>query len=383
MKINMSLFPLPYVLNGANIDGSMVSWPEVCGRCVVNTCKDSKSNELSSCSYGYNVMRLPNNIVIGGFVVREWPEKTQARKKRMKEVDKLVSRRQLDSIIKRVFEYSEEVDEEIKQEKSRIIDEYVQKEQYKSDFLQPLKQRIIEGLSFVHDYMQINTQIGQNINYIIETKYEGSSFEDKLDKTSKEEKGIYKASKILEGKLTIAKLLVDPDRINKKENLTRFLFRGLVHSYCKIYSPLCDIKGVIIELLGKSFNEIVANPEAVAVIAPTLIDNAVKYSPRSGKIRVFIQDTFDGVDFEISSYGPRIKVEEEQRIFEPFYRGEAAIKQEEEGAGYGLYVSQLVAKNHLGTEIKVEQEKAQKAKFGHYTKFSIKLPLKSKKILHS
>ncbi|MBI4187456.1 MAG: ATP-binding protein [Chloroflexi bacterium] len=145
--------------------------------------------------------------------------------------------------------------------------------------------------------------------------------------------------------------------------------------YLKIYSPQIENKHIQIRTLGRSTREIIAHPDAFAVIPHTLIDNAVKYSPKGGIIDVLIEDENDHIKFEVSSFGPRIKEEEHEKIFGAFYRGEAAKKQEEEGAGYGLYISQLVAKQHLGSAIYYKQESAQKPKFGHWTTFGIKIPL--------
>jgi len=79
----------------------------------------------------------------------------------------------------------------------------------------------------------------------------------------------------------------------------------------------------------------------------------------------------------VSSYGPLIRRQEKDKIFQPFFRTKNAKKMEEEGAGYGLYISQLIAKNHLGSEIHVEQHSKETPLQGYWTKFSIKIPLKA------
>lgn len=47
---------------------------------------------------------------------------------------------------------------------------------------------------------------------------------------------------------------------------------------------------------------------------------------------------------------------------------------EEEGAGYGLYISQKIAKEHLGTSIKVEQITPTVSGKGYWTTFSLRVP---------
>ncbi len=94
---------------------------------------------------------------------------------------------------------------------------------------------------------------------------------------------------------------------------------------------------------------------SIAVIIQTLIDNAHKYSKKSGKVEIHISDQPDHIFFSVESYGPRILDSERELIFQPFKRAKDAIKSQEEGAGHGLYISQLIAKR-IGTIIEVEQE---------------------------
>ena len=90
-----------------------------------------------------------------------------------------------------------------------------------------MKSDINKGLSFVHDYKQINAQIAQNINVIIETRHEGDNIEEKLESASHPEKAIYWASKFLSEKLNVARFLLHPDWIVKESEFSKFRFHGL------------------------------------------------------------------------------------------------------------------------------------------------------------
>lgn len=281
----------------------------------------------------------------------------------------------LDNAIATIQTTSSAIENSIEEEKQKILYEYRQSEQYKTDFLKAIRPEILKGLSFVHDYKQINSQIRQNINVIIESKYPGQNLEEKLRHANHEEKAIYEASKFLEEKLNIAKFILHPEWLEKTTECSKFRFHGMVFKYARIYESRMNKKNLKVIETGNSTNEVVANPEAVAVIVHTLIDNATKYSAKGGKIEIFVQDRASGIDFSVSSYGPRIRQDEEEKIFSPFYRGEAATKMEEEGAGYGLYISQMVAIRHLGSIITVAQEPKQTPHQGHWTTFGIQIPL--------
>ncbi len=112
--------------------------------------------------------------------------------------------------------------------------------------------------------------------------------------------------------------------------------------------------------------------------AHTLLDNGLKYSQSKGKVEVFLSDEDDGVLVSVESYGPLLLEGEHEKIFQPFYRGANAIQVAEEGSGYGLYVSQMVAVSHLGTRISVEQNVSRHDWRGYFTAFSIKFPTKAR-----
>jgi signal transduction histidine kinase len=337
--------------------------------------------KVGICEYGWNYFQMTPDTIIGGFLLSEWTPLTQARKKNLRaHPESIVRKANLEQFLKHVNYISSGIESEINIDKEKYIKDYLERELYKPDFLEPLKRNIMEGLSFVHDYKQINAQIAQNINVVIMNNiaYTGATIDEKLDKATAEEKAIYWSSKLLEEKLNVAKLLVNPYYMNNQPDFASFRFHGLFMKYRRIYTPIIERKGIKLNLSGSSHNEIYAHPQAVSVIPHSLLDNAIKYAPRDSTIDVIIDDIQDGIFFSVCSLGPRILPEESEKIFFPFFRGEAAIHQEEEGAGYGLYVSQLVAIQHLDSKITCHQDLDEKMPLMYSTRFSIKFPLKAK-----
>jgi signal transduction histidine kinase len=373
-----ALFPFPHLLHGKMHPGSLFDWPKICHACKTHTCSAADDDELHLCSYGYNYQRVKPSIIVGGFLIREYPGTSKARRKRFSaEPHLVIAKVWLDSCIQIVKDINFTIDQEVRNEITRLVTLYAETEQYKADFLNPLREEIQKGLSFVHDYKQINTQISQNINVVIENRYRGDSLEEKLNKATREERSIYEAAKFLDEKLNIAKFLMHPEWLEQQAECVSFRFHGAVLKYRRIYSHRFEGKGVNVTIQGQSTAEVVANPQAVAVIPHTFLDNAAKYSPREGRVEIYVQDIEAGIEFAVSSFGPRILPREKNLIFHAFYRGECAKGAEEEGAGYGLYLSQLVAKRHLGTTIDVDQEEKNTGRLGHWTTFSIRIPLQA------
>lgn len=372
------LFPYPHIVNNEMRDGCLISWPDACRSCNKKTCFIPSSENLGTCAHGYDYQRVDKDIIIGGIIIKEaTPISAAKRKKIRSERERIVSRERLHRAIIALETFRHTFSEEVEKQKIEIVEKYVESNQFKIDFLSDLKKEIQKGLSFVHDYKQINMQISQNINVIVETKYEGDNINDKIEKATENEKAIYFASKMLDEKLNVAKFLMHPEWLDKKDDCVYFRPHGLVLKYYRIYRPLFEKKGIKHKIVGSSHLDIFANPQAVAVIPHTLIDNAAKYSLKGGNIEIYINDSDDSIEISVSNYGPKIGSDEINKIFEPFYRGKAAEEMEAEGAGYGLYVSQMIAVHHLGSKILIEQDKKETPQKGFWTTFSIRVPLKA------
>lgn len=99
-----------------------------------------------------------------------------------------------------------------------------------------------------------------------------------------------------------------------------------------------------------------------------VIDNAVKYTPRGGKIAIEVEELEMYVAVSICDNGIGIDEEEQGRIFQRFYRSPTV--QGEEGVGVGLALTREIILKEQGF-MKIKSE------LGKGTKFSIYLPKKS------
>lgn len=90
------------------------------------------------------------------------------------------------------------------------------------------------------------------------------------------------------------------------------------------------------------------DPERVHQVLANLLENAVRHSPAGGKVEVTARRSAGNVVFEISDEGPGIAVADEERIFERFYRADAARSSQSGGAGLGLAIAQWIVDLHGG-----------------------------------
>ena len=126
---------------------------------------------------------------------------------------------------------------------------------------------------------------------------------------------------------------------------------------------------------GKNITITLEREKADAVFDPkwteealyNLLDNAVKYTPSGGSVSVSttVYPMFSAV--HVRDTGPGIAEEEQPKIFQRFYRGEA--HREEEGVGIGLYLVRQIAEGQGGF-VKVRSQP------GRGSTFSLYLPRK-------
>ena len=108
---------------------------------------------------------------------------------------------------------------------------------------------------------------------------------------------------------------------------------------------------------------VMADEDYLVEVVHNLLDNAVKYSPNGGVIRVkaWLMDP-DTVAVSVSDQGIGIPKELQERIFEKFYRVDARESKEVYGHGLGLYFARKLIEAH-GGHISVESERGKGSTF--------------------
>lgn len=92
--------------------------------------------------------------------------------------------------------------------------------------------------------------------------------------------------------------------------------------------------------------EIEADPELLKEIWINLLDNAVKFTPEYGLIRVTIQPGAEGIRVAVTNTGSTIPPEKKDRIFQKFYQADESHATQ--GNGVGLAIVKKVVDLHHG-----------------------------------
>ena len=92
-----------------------------------------------------------------------------------------------------------------------------------------------------------------------------------------------------------------------------------------------------------------ADPERVHQVVANLLDNAVRHSPQDGRVWLSAHAATNGVTtIAVSDEGPGIPDHEARRVFERFYRTDAARSARDGGTGLGLAIARWIVDAHGG-----------------------------------
>lgn len=92
-----------------------------------------------------------------------------------------------------------------------------------------------------------------------------------------------------------------------------------------------------------------ADPELLEQALANLVDNATRYTPEGGRIRIALRAEPDAVVFLVRDDGPGIAPEHQPRLFERFYRPDEGRSRRHGGTGLGLAIVKHVAQVHGGS----------------------------------
>lgn len=106
-----------------------------------------------------------------------------------------------------------------------------------------------------------------------------------------------------------------------------------------------EAANVAIHLCGGHFN-LYGVPQLLYSIAYNLCDNAIKYNKAGGKVTVTIKKTDNAVVLSVQDTGIGIPADEQERIFERFYRVDKSRSKEVGGTGLGLSIVKHAAIIH-------------------------------------
>jgi two-component system sensor histidine kinase SenX3 len=141
-----------------------------------------------------------------------------------------------------------------------------------------------------------------------------------------------------------------------------------VHESVERNQVLADAKSISIDVDAPAGIVVYGDHEMLTMAVKNLIENAILYSAAGSSVGIGLR-TIDGVaEIAVTDHGVGIAAEDQDRIFERFYRVDPSRSRETGGTGLGLAIVKHVASNHRG-EVKLFSQ------LGLGSTFTLRLPL--------
>ena len=174
---------------------------------------------------------------------------------------------------------------------------------------------------------------------------------------------VKKMSKLVSDLLTVAR----SDNNALKVKIQKLNLGDLLEQNIRMMTPLAEKKNIELSGINLIKCYIQGDEQKIKQLILILVDNAIKYTTDGGKVLVTIERVEDDrVIFSVQDSGIGIAPEDQERIFDRFFRVDKARSREMGGNGLGLSIAVEILRLHEG-KISVESE------LGVGTKFTVEL----------
>lgn len=175
---------------------------------------------------------------------------------------------------------------------------------------------------------------------------------------------IDRENKIINDLLSLTRL----EKNAKTMNITTENINMLVERILKQLRPIAATRNI--EVIFESFRPVNAEVDEVkfSLAISNLVENAIKYNKENGWIHVSLNADHKSLYLEVADSGVGISKEEQDHIFERFYRVDKSHSRETGGTGLGLAIARSAIVMHRGA-IKVYSQP------GEGTTFTVRIPL--------
>jgi len=152
------------------------------------------------------------------------------------------------------------------------------------------------------------------------------------------------------------------DAVELKLEKTEFDISHLVARAIEDFSPLASERQIDLRQEDPAVCMVLADEGKINRVVANLISNAVKFTPRGGKVVLRVAQRPRSTEVSVSDTGEGIPEEERDKIFEKFYQVEKRRLGRKAGTGLGLPLCKKVVDAH-GGNIWVESVHGQGSRF--------------------
>lgn len=123
---------------------------------------------------------------------------------------------------------------------------------------------------------------------------------------------------------------------------------GVIHDAVERNQVMADKKGIKFKVATPQGHVVNGDAEALGMAIKNLIENAIIYSDEDSQVGIGLRSVKGIAEITVIDSGIGISVEDQERIFERFYRVDQSRSRQTGGTGLGLAIVKHVALNHRG-----------------------------------
>jgi len=212
------------------------------------------------------------------------------------------------------------------------ITRFREAEEMKSTFVSVISHELKTPVALIKGYA--GTLLREDACWDADTLREGLQvIDEESDRLAELIDNLLDASRIQAGALRLDRAEVDLEALATR-TVDGFRLQTEAHDFELAFPP--------------DLPTIVADENRVRQVLSNILDNAIKYSPEGGIVRVGAWADEEAITTYVADQGIGIATADQDRLFERFYRVDSTIRRQTQGAGLGLFLSRAIIEGHGG-----------------------------------
>ncbi|MGI9540382.1 MAG: ATP-binding response regulator [Miltoncostaeaceae bacterium] len=209
-----------------------------------------------------------------------------------------------------------------------------QAERLKDEFVALASHELRTPLTSVCGYLELLVEEGQKEAFTEEQEHLIGVARRNADRLADLVGDLIFYAKAEAGQLTIAPEMCDAAAICREAHLAA--------------EPAAQSKGLKFELSVPEAVPFEADPIRVRQMVDNLVGNAIKFTPEGGRVVVTASSAGEDVRIVVADNGIGIPADEQERLFERFFRSSLATDRQIPGTGLGLAITERLVAAHGG-----------------------------------
>jgi signal transduction histidine kinase len=132
--------------------------------------------------------------------------------------------------------------------------------------------------------------------------------------------------------------------LQRRGGFSEMQLQILVEEVGELYEPLAEIRSIRFSVYTQPVDTIHGDRALLFEALSNLVDNAIKFTPEGGEVRMELRQTLAGPQVDIVDNGPGIAADERDAVLQRFYRGDST--RHLAGSGLGLSIVSAVMRVH-------------------------------------